>query len=135
MGRKKFTEEQRKASKIRRQKYMKEWRKNNPTNITKHARRKYFLKYKYGLTPDDFNRMMKEQDSCCFICKDKFNSIRATRIDHCHTTGKIRNILCMKCNLILGFIKEDILIAQKIVEYIRTHKGAGDGLDDDSHNT
>lgn len=61
--------------------------------------------------------MYKNQSNKCFICgdfKEKLN------IDHNHETGKIRKLSCLPCNVSLGFIKEDIEILQKMINYIKT---------------
>jgi len=58
--------------------------------------RKNHLKHKYGITLDDFHRMIEDQKNQCAICQiiPKFKLI----IDHNHETGKIRGLLCTKCN-------------------------------------
>jgi hypothetical protein len=60
----------------------------------------------------------------CEVCgitpKDKGRG-KGIHLDHCHTTGKLRGALCPNCNKALAFIKEDIKIAQSLIEYIKKY--------------
>ncbi len=65
--------------------------------------RKARLKHHYGLTPEDFDRMMLEQGGTCAICEQPFaNKPYEPHIDHCHETGEVRGLLCSPCNVALG---------------------------------
>lgn len=80
----------------------KEYRKNNPEKI-KHIRRKAKLKQFYGLSLEQYDTMFENQQGCCAICgihQDVLN--RRLDVDHCHTTGKVRGLLCRLCNTSLG---------------------------------
>lgn len=66
-----------------------------------HARRR-----RYGLSPDDIQRMRDEQGGRCRICEDLLGEGRAMAVDHCHTTGRVRALLCTGCNTGLGSFKE-----------------------------
>lgn len=72
--------------------------------------------YKYGLTPEAFDRMLAGQDGRCFICGTKEPNGKGWSVDHCHTSGKVRFILCNPCNAALGLIKEDPVIARRLYE-------------------
>lgn len=77
---------------------------------------------KYGLTVDAYNLMWTVQNGCCAICgshQSKFS--RALSVDHCHTTGKIRNLLCINCNFLLGYSKESLITLQTAIEYLKAH--------------
>jgi hypothetical protein len=84
--------------------YARLWRARNPEASRGHHLKKYF---KIGL--DDYSRMLDEQGGVCAICK-RNESARAPgqttsrhlAVDHCHSTGKIRGLLCTACNLIVG---------------------------------
>lgn len=78
----------------------------------------YGYKYRYNLTMDQLRQMFVSQNGCCAICNDKFKSRQQTHIDHNHTTGKVRQLLCRRCNTMLGFAKENISILAKAVEYL-----------------
>jgi len=74
---------------------------------------------KYGISPEDYNRMFNEQGGKCAICgshQSEFN--RSLSIDHCHTTGKVRMLLCINCNSLLGMAKDDKNILEKAQAYL-----------------
>ena len=80
-----------------------------------------FLEYrvrKYGLTVDQYNDMLTEQNGCCMICKNSLDLGKGTHVDHCHTTLKVRGILCSGCNTGLGLLKEDVNIMQEMINYV-----------------
>lgn len=89
------------GNKLKRNERLKKYRKNNP-KIMKVIDRKRKLKYKYGITLEDYNRMFNEQEGKCFICHLNKKLV----IDHCHKTGKVRKLLCHGCNIILGKIEK-----------------------------
>ena len=77
----------------------------------------------YGITLEDKNTMVKEQHHKCLICKNKFISSRDTHVDHCHSTGKIRGILCRNCNAMLGGSRDDVEILANGIKYLNTRGG------------
>lgn len=90
---------------------------NNPKSIKNSA-----LKFSYGITIEQYQVMLKSQQESCAICNINQSELtKALCVDHCHKTGKIRALLCRQCNSALGFIKENIEAAQKLVEYIKIH--------------
>ena len=81
------------------------------------------LRSKFGLTLDKYQEMLKAQDFGCAICKAETSlSGRALAVDHCHTTGVIRSLLCNECNTALGLLKENIEIISAALEYVRKFK-------------
>lgn len=61
------------------------------------------LRRLYGLELEDVERLIREQQSRCAICKEERDFGRGSLvIDHCHTTGKVRGLLCMQCNTGIG---------------------------------
>jgi hypothetical protein len=74
---------------------------------------------KYGITPEDYQAMLDSQGGKCAICKIR----DANRIDHCHKTGKTRQLLCNQCNTAIGMFKEDVNILLTAIDYIRKHCG------------
>ena len=81
----------------------------------------YWRKKKYGLLPEDYDAMLEEQDNKCKLCLVEFNDQTITNIDHCHTTNKVRGILCGSCNRGLGIFKEDIKVLTKAINYLEEH--------------
>ena len=85
--------------------------------------REYLLNKKYGITSDKYNQMLSEQNHKCYIChthEDKLD--RSLAVDHCHTTGKVRGLLCGNCNRFLGQIDDDINTAERLLEYLNKYK-------------
>ncbi len=73
---------------------------------------------KYGITEEDYERMLEEQDHLCAICREPCSSGRRLAVDHCHLTGKVRGLLCMNCNIALGKLKDSVKIAQSLIRYL-----------------
>lgn len=60
--------------------------------------RNYELKAKYGLTVDDWNDLLQKQNGGCAICGNTDSGKRRLSVDHNHTTGQVRGLLCQTCN-------------------------------------
>ena len=75
-------------------------------------------KHKYGLNKEDYYSLFKEQDNKCAICKISFDKTKAF-VDHDHNTGKVRGLLCTKCNTLLGMANDDIKILQNALKYLK----------------
>lgn len=74
----------------------------------------YHLRQAYGITPEDYNNILKSQDGKCKICRSNIK----LHLDHCHTTGKVRGILCSMCNHGIGNFKDNIELMKKAIEYL-----------------
>ena len=66
--------------------------------------------------------MYVDQQGYCAICSTKFDDKKLNYIDHCHTTGKVRGLLCLSCNIVLGHIGDSVDIALKIIKYLTENK-------------
>jgi hypothetical protein len=86
----------------------KKYRINNPD-----ANKKKLAKL-YGLTVEQYKEVLSRNNGLCCIC----NTEPATRLDHCHSTGKVRGGLCNKHNMALGLFSDDIQYLQNAVEYL-----------------
>lgn len=78
---------------------------------------------KYGITLDDYNMMYESQGGVCKICEQKCdhpqrNDIDTLCVDHCHETGKVRGLLCNKCNSLLGWARDNIETLAKAIDYL-----------------
>lgn len=94
----------------------------NPTRYaTRH--RKYLLAREYGLTENDYARMLQEQNGCCAVCgTDKpTGRWKAFAVDHNHTTGKVRALLCNECNRGIGLLKDNATLLRKAADYLDLH--------------
>jgi len=79
------------------------------------------LKAKYGITYETFLEMHKEQKGLCAICGQEEKAERDLAVDHCHTTGRVRALLCTTCNIALGGFKDDPQLLLNARDYILTH--------------
>jgi len=76
--------------------------------------------YKYGVTKEDYNNLYNKQNGCCRICtrhQSEFN--KRLSVDHNHETGKVRGLLCSKCNQAIGLLKENINSLENAIEYLK----------------
>jgi len=81
--------------------------------------RNHQLTRKYGLTVEQFEKMLEQQNGSCAICKrHKSNFNRNLDTDHCHKTGIVRGILCSTCNKMLGMFKDDPEVLRSGAEYL-----------------
>jgi hypothetical protein len=73
----------------------------------KESTRRVRLKRTYGITVEQYNIMLEAQDYVCAICgTDKPGGSGRFHIDHCHSTGKVRGLLCIRCNTKVGVIED-----------------------------
>ncbi len=79
---------------------------------------------RYGLTRPEYVSMWQDQDGKCKICSRALNhntySDESPQVDHCHTTGKVRGILCRGCNRGLGGFRDSAETMLAAIEYIKT---------------
>ncbi len=83
--------------------------------------KQYWLKTEYGISLEDYNQLLKQQEHKCAICKtDETDAFRQTLyVDHCHSTGVVRGLLCMQCNSGLGKFKDSLERLEAAKEYLR----------------
>lgn len=83
--------------------------------------RRHGLARKYRLTPARWEAMLAEQDGKCAICRHDFDSAvpaHQAMVDHDHTTGSVRSLLCRQCNAMLGMAKEHVEVLRAAIEYL-----------------
>lgn len=74
---------------------------------------------KYGLTVEDYERMKRQQRGRCAICRKKSDRLD---VDHCHRTGQVRGLLCVRCNRMIGCALDDPLVLRRGADYVeRSH--------------
>lgn len=81
--------------------------------------RHYHLRQRYGAGADDIHRLIDAQGGWCVICRRR----PATQVDHDHTTGEIRGILCLYCNAGMGALRDDPDIIASAIEYLERSNG------------
>lgn len=76
-------------------------------------------KLRTGCTPEQYDYLYAKQNGCCAICGVHASELtKALSADHCHTTLKVRGLLCMPCNTGLGFFKDSKQLLQKAIDYL-----------------
>ena len=91
----------------------------NKKNYNPEESRTKSLKLKYGLTINDYDKLLLEQNNKCYICHIHVSKLdRSLAVDHCHKTGKVRGLLCGNCNRFLGQIDDNVDTAKRLVEYL-----------------
>ena len=81
------------------------------------------LKDTYGISFKDYTDMLEQQNHKCAICgKDETRFLKKLVVDHCHTTGKIRQLLCNFCNHGLGNFQDDPDTMLKAIQYLLKHQ-------------
>ena len=74
---------------------------------------------KFGITLEDYNKMFKEQKGCCAICcRHQTEFDKRLAVDHCHSTGKVRGLLCQQCNQALGMFYDNITTLKNAISYL-----------------
>jgi hypothetical protein len=96
----------------------------NPSRV-KLNNKKTKLKKLFGLTYDEYLSMKESQNNLCLICNkpesdiDKRTMIpKELAVDHCHTTGKVRGLLCKTCNLGLGYFNDNPKLLEQALNYL-----------------
>jgi hypothetical protein len=76
----------------------------------------YNLKSDYNLSLEAYNKMLSDQKGCCAVCN---RVMEKPCVDHNHETEQVRELLCRECNLALGFVRDDVAIAERLVAYLK----------------
>lgn len=83
----------------------------------------------FGITLEDYDNMLTEQQHKCFICNIHQSQLKKRlAVDHCHVTNKVRGLLCSNCNRALGLFKDDIDILNKAMVYLNRQLSIVDTL-------
>jgi len=120
----------------------KRWRENNPDKV-RERHKKYaeknkerckqyysnnkektfdrYLKNTYQITIEDYQLSLEKQSGLCAICKSKCVSGRRLAVDHNHTTGEVRGLLCCKCNRGLGNFNDNLDLLEQAVLYLKSY--------------
>lgn len=85
----------------------------------KNARKHYDLNRRYGLSKEEYNKLLDQFEHRCAICDVEASKLKkGLCVDHDHTTGKIRGLLCDRCNRGLGMFQDDIKMLQNATLYL-----------------
>jgi hypothetical protein len=83
-----------------------------------------YLSRKYGINTTDYARLLIDQAGKCAICGDILKGDKSTHVEHCHTTGVVRSLSCLRCNTALGLFRENVEIMERAIAYLKTHRRA-----------
>jgi hypothetical protein len=102
------------------------WKKRKNTARWLASTRKSHLKAKYGITPKQYDEMLKKHNGVCAICEQPETASRAGKIkllsvDHNHTSNQIRGLLCDRCNKAIGHMHDNIERLQSAIEYLKRY--------------
>lgn len=86
------------------------------------SRAAYQLKKNYGITQEEYDEKLVYQQGGCKIC-GLASETKKLAVDHCHTTGKIRDLLCGPCNTGLGLFQDNPELLMLAADYLKEHRG------------
>lgn len=75
----------------------------------------------WGLVPGQYDAMLDAQGGVCAICEERCKSGKSLAVDHDHTTGAIRGLLCANCNRAVGMMADSPLRLRRAAHYLETH--------------
>ena len=102
-----------------RERLLKSGIKVRKTDTWKDAHRDHCYRKNYGISLDDYNALLDLQKECCAICGIKQEDFgKNLFVDHDHSTGEVRGLLCHKCNSGLGMFNDDIKLLHAAIDYL-----------------
>jgi hypothetical protein len=113
---------QRSDIKKRQKEYNKEY--NQRPSIKKRKKKymkKYNIKHNYGILLEEFKFYLEKQENKCAICSHTFTPEDKICIDHDHATGKVRGLLCFKCNVLLGMAVDNSKTLMNAIKYLNEY--------------
>jgi hypothetical protein len=92
-------------------------------------RRRWSLKKEYGISEGEYGSMLAAQSGVCAICGEdepvahgRTGTKFRLSVDHDHKTGKVRSLLCQRCNRAIGMLRDDVNVLRKALEYLLHHQ-------------
>jgi hypothetical protein len=91
--------------------------------------REWTLQTKYKISLDDYKSMLESQDGLCAICRGveisqhrRTGKLKELAVDHCHATGKVRGLLCVRCNRGISYFKDTTNLLRSAISYLEKHQ-------------
>ena len=82
--------------------------------------RRHHLKTTYGITPEEYDKILLRQGGSCAVCKgDRCGPGKFFHVDHCHKTNRVRGLLCSRCNTALGLLRDESSLIAALLEYLQ----------------
>jgi hypothetical protein len=94
-----------------------QWQRDNPARHYAKQRRSD-LRRQYGLTSEEVEAMFERQGRACAICRSPEGPDMRVVLDHCHTSGRARGLLCAHCNTGLGMFQDDVEKMARAAAYL-----------------
>jgi hypothetical protein len=118
------------ATKRWREKHPKEKKAMNKAWVFRNRYRGHiaFRKWLYGVTEEDFQTKVREQNNRCAICQEEF--VKTPQVDHDHRTSRNRGLLCRFCNLVLGNARDNILVLERSIQYLKKYGDTNGGREE-----
>lgn len=102
------------------------YRENQTPEEFRRKNRVRNLRWKYGITVEQFDDMVTAQDGRCAICRDLLEldavELRLVVIDHCHKTDVVRGVTCSRCNTLLGMSGDDPKLLRAAADYLDANR-------------
>jgi hypothetical protein len=117
----------------RAKKRVRKWQQDHPDRVAatqaryradgrkKASDRRSHLRRTFGITPEQYDRMLVAQGGGCAICRKPPRDDIALHVDHDHETGAIRKLLCFDCNAGLGKLGDDVELLRAAITYLLEH--------------
>jgi len=102
--------------------YQANYRKTNAQKLRDKERKR-----KFGISSEKYSELLENQNGVCAICGNpetatRLGVVKALSVDHCHSTGRIRGLLCSDCNTGIGKLKDDVTILQNAIRYLASQE-------------
>ena len=92
------------------------------------ADRRHRLRSRYGISVDEYDKILASQNGVCAICRRLCRTGRNLAVDHDHHTDQIRGLLCVNCNQMLGAIDDDVDLLERAIDYLLKYRTQPNGL-------
>jgi hypothetical protein len=105
--------------------------KKQQENYTPEKGRDKNLRHAYGITLQEYNEMLEEQDHKCATCgttepggrkSGRGGGTNVFVVDHCHDTGKVRGLLCHSCNRAMGLLGDNVSVIESMIKYLEEYE-------------
>ncbi|SRR5258706_2029549 len=101
------------------------WREKNREWLSAKNRRNRFMRH-FGMTVEQYEALAVQQHGLCAICGNEETtasnpgSVNSLAVDHCHATGRIRGLICHRCNHVLGLMKDNVVALRAAALYVES---------------